>query len=284
MSNYQYFKVKTPFPSLALMIFSEYMNFSTLTGFLMGVAVIAYSVTSGIDNSMVFLDVHAAVIVLGGTLAVSLIMFPVRHLGHITKVYLRALSGKGSTKTIDTIYEIVDIAKGQQSGQNLNQLAEKAKNPFLKESILLLAKGGFNEEDLDDILETRLQIQNEEYKHHATTYKVLGKFPPAFGLTGATLGMIALLQGLGQEGAFEKLGPAMSIALVATFYGLIVANVFVIPMGEKLAQASEEDLNLRRIVIDGVKLIRLKKHPLLVEEYLISYLKPVERNTVAKQA
>lgn len=250
----------------------------------MGLAVIGYSVTAGIENSKVFLDAHAAVIVLGGTLAVSLLMFPFRHLIHIIKVYAGALVGKGSTKTHDTINEIVAIAKGQQAGKPLNQLTAVVTNLFLKESVELLAKGGFDESDLEEILETRLQIQNEEYKHQATTYKVLGKFPPAFGLCGATLGMISLLQGLGQEGAFERLGPAMSVALVATFYGLILANVFVIPMGEKLTQASKEDLNLRRIVIDGVKLIRLKKHPLLVEEYLISYLMPVERNKLPKNA
>lgn len=250
----------------------------------MGVGVIGYAVTAGIENSRVFLDPHAAVIVLGGTLAVSLMMFPIQHLGHIIKVYLRALMGKGSTQTHDTIAEIVTIAKGQQAGKPLNQLTEQVTNQFLKESVELLAKGGFDENDLDEILETRLQIQNESYKHQATTYKVLGKFPPAFGLCGATLGMISLLQGLGQEGAFAKLGPAMSVALVATFYGLILANVFVIPMGEKLTQASKEDLNLRRIVIDGVKLIRLKKHPLLVEEYLISHLMPVERNKLPKTA
>ncbi len=258
------------------------MNLSTPFGFLLGLAVIAFAVTSGIDNSRVFLDPHAAIIVLGGTVAVSFIMFPFKHLLHIIRVYFLVLVGKPSSRTHQTIQEIVEISKGQQSGQTLNALAEKTKNPFLRESIELLAKGGFDEDDFEDVLETRLQTQNEEYKHHAVTYKILGKFPPAFGLVGATLGMIALLQGLGQEGAFEKLGPAMSVALVATFYGLVVANIFVIPMGENLTKASEDDLNLRRIVIDGVKLIRLKKHPLLVEEYLISYLKPSERNKIVK--
>ena len=111
---------------------------------------------------------------------------------------------------------------------------------------------------------------------------ILGKFPPAFGLVGTSLGMIALLQGLGEADAFERLGPSMSIALVATFYGLILSNVFIIPMGEHLSTLSDDDLIMRRIVVDGVMLIKEQKHPLLVQEFLKSYLSPGERNKMAK--
>jgi chemotaxis protein MotA len=253
------------------------MNISSPIGFLLGLIVIAYATTSGIENPRVFLDVHAAVIVLGGTTAVGLIMFPFKHFINIGKVYLRVITGQTKHDIFSVINEIVDIAKNQQAGKALNTLTKDVKNHFLKESLELLAKGGFSEEDLEEVLEKRLQTQNEEYKQNAATYKTLGKFPPAFGLTGASLGMIALLQGLGQEGAFEKLGPAMSVALVATFYGLVIANIFVIPMGEKLAKASHDDLVARKLVIDGVKLLRQKKHPLIVDEYLKSYLKPADR-------
>ena len=127
------------------------------------------------------------------------------------------------------------------------------------------------------MLDKRVEIQNEKYKREGLTFKIIGKFPPAFGLIGTSMGMIGLLQGLGQPDAFEKLGPSMSVALVATFYGLVYANFFLIPIGENLALASEEDLLMRRIVIDGVRLIKEEKHPLLVSEFLKSYLSPAER-------
>src|SRR5690606_16760333 len=98
------------------------------------------------------------------------------------------------------------------------------------------------------------------------------------------MGMIGLLQGLGEPNAFERLGPSMSVALVATFYGLVYANFVLIPIGENLALASEEDLLMRRIVAEGIRLIKEEKHPLLVEEYLKSYLAPKERNRIKKSA
>ncbi len=258
------------------------MQLSSPFGFLLGLVVIGFAVTSGIENSKVFIDVHAGVIVLGGTAAVGLVIFPFKHFLNSSKVYFRVITGRSKHEVFSVIDEIVATAKAQQQGQALAALSQAAKNPFFKESLSLLAKGGFSEDELDEILEKRVQTQNEEYKHNANTFKVLGKFPPAFGLTGATLGMISLLQGLGSEGAFQKLEPAMSVALVATFYGLVVANVFVIPMCENLAGASQDDLLPRKIDVDGIKLMREKKHPLLVEEYLRSYLKPVDRNKLAK--
>ena len=141
-----------------------------------------------------------------------------------------------------------------------------------------MVQGGLSESELEDVLEKRVQNQNEDYKRDAATYKTLGKFPPAFGLVGTSLGMIGLLQGLGKADAFQSLGPAMSVALVATFYGLILANVIIIPVGENLTRASQLDLVARRVVVDGVRLLKEGKHPLLVEEYLKSYLKPAERN------
>src|SRR5438309_2269102 len=82
----------------------------------------------------------------------------------------------------------------------------------------------------------------------------------AIVIGGTTVGMITLLQGLGEPNAFDRLGPSMSVALVATFYGLIIANVVLIPIGENLAQSSEEDLIMRRIVVDGVRLLKAQKH------------------------
>jgi chemotaxis protein MotA len=258
------------------------MNISSALGLLVGCAVIYFAVTSGMENSRIFLDAHAAIIVLGGTLAVALIMFPLRYFFNIFLVYLRVITGRTRQEIYSTINEIVKLSVELDRGRKLDELIPGTRNAFLKESLGVLAQGGLSVDELDEVLEKRVQIQNEEYKRDAAAYKTLGKFPPAFGLVGATLGMIALLQGLGGEGAFERIGPAMSIALVATFYGLVFANFFIIPVGENLQRASQEDLLGRRLVVDGVRLIQQKKHPLLVEEHLRSYLRPSERNRMAK--
>ena len=261
------------------------MSFSAPLGFIVSIIVIYFAVTYGIPSSKIFFDPHAAVIVIGGTLAAALICFPMKHFFTLIKVYFRTVTGQTEQATLDTINEIVGLSQQQNEGAQLEQLAQgKISNLFLKESLDLVVQGGLSDEELVDVLDKRVELQNERYRREGNTYKIIGKFPPAFGLVGTTLGMISLLQSLGSPNAFERIGPAMSIALVATFYGLILSNVVIIPVGENLIQSSETDLIRRRIVVDGVRLLKEKKHPLLVEEHLKSYLSPSERNKMKRTA
>lgn len=261
------------------------MSFSAPLGFLFSIGVIYFAISHGIANMKIFFDVHAAVIVAGGTLAAALICFPLKHFITLIRVYFRTVTGRTEQQTIDTINEIVGLSQGQNEGTPLEQLINtNVKNQFLRESLELLLQGGLSDDELNDVLEKRVELQNERYRREGNTYKIIGKFPPAFGLVGTTLGMISLLQSLGSPNAFERIGPSMSIALVATFYGLILSNVIIIPVGENLIQSSETDLIRRRIVVDGVRLLKEKKHPLLVEEHLKSYLPPADRNKMRKTA
>jgi chemotaxis protein MotA len=259
------------------------MNLSAPLGFILGLVVIVFGVTSGVHSSEVFVDLHAAAIVIGGTTAAALICLPLSTLGGMLRVFLQTVTGAQKQKVIDAVNEIVDCARAHNEGESLESLAARASHPFLKESLELLVSGGVDSEELRVILEMRVEQQNDMYKREGATYKIIGKFPPAFGLVGATLGMITLLQGLGSPDAFQRLGPSMSVALVATFYGLIFANIFLVPVGENLAHAAEDDLTIRRILAHGVLLLKERRHPLIVAEYLKSYLSPRQRNQM-KQA
>lgn len=260
------------------------MSLSAPLGFIVGIYVVYYAVTTGLENSEVFLDPHAAMIVLGGTLAAAMICLPLGSLLNVFKVFLLTITGTRKQQLISTINEVVKIAKAHHDGQSVESLLGTIKNPFFKESLELATSGGLTEEQLQEVLEMRVEQQNEMYKKEGQTYKVIGKFPPAFGLVGATLGMIALLQGLGAPDAFSRLGPSMSVALVATFYGLILANVFIIPVGENLSNAADDDLSIRKIIAHGVLLIKNKEHPIVVGEYLKSYVSPKHRNKMNKSS
>jgi chemotaxis protein MotA len=239
--------------------------------------VIFFAATSGIKNPSIFLNSHAATIVVGGTAAAALICFPLSYFFSMIKVFLTTMTGQRRAVTLRTINEIVKVSEAVNGGRPIGEIVGKVRNPFLKEALELVERGGLSDDEIEEVLEKRVEAQNERYKRNSFTFKIIGKFPPAFGLVGTSIGMISLLQGLGEPNAFDRLGPSMSLALVATFYGLVFANFILIPVGENLGQASEDDLVMRRIVVDGVRLIKAEKHPLLVGEYLKSYISPAER-------
>lgn len=260
------------------------MNLSALLGITLAFTVLIGTMITSTSNAKVFLDVHAFMIVIGGTLAASLLSFSGKKLFALTKVFFRRVLGKNDE--IDTaIREIVDLAKGYRDNDNyLRDKSKSLKTPFLKEAVEMMTEGGVDPEDLDRILIKRAQSTHARHEEDAEIFKTLSKFPPAFGLLGAVIGMISLMQNLGGQDAFQKVGPSMAIALVATMYGIAVANFIFLPLGENLSKLNRMDLLIRQMVIDGIKLVRQKKHPIVVEETIKSYLLPSERTQQKKAA
>jgi chemotaxis protein MotA len=259
------------------------MNISSIVGVIAALAVLTVAVLTSSKSAHVFLDPHGILVVIGGTAAAGLMCFPFRFYIRIAKVFINKFLGSYATRYETVINEIVDLARGTRENPDyLKQKVKTIKTPFLQDAIQLLVQGGIPIDALDEILVKRAATHSKRYDYDVSVFKTIAKFPPAFGLMGTTLGMISLLQQLGGKDAQKLLGPAMAIGLVATFYGIVLANLVLIPISENLAMINREDETLRTIVIDGFRLIARKEHPKIVEEHLKSYLLPHERDKIQK--
>ena len=261
------------------------VNFSSLFGILVAAVVLTASILMSSKSVHVFLDPHGILVVVGGTAAAGLLCFPARFYARVTKVVINKFLGNYATRYEDAIRELVDLARGSRENPDyLKTKAKTLKTPFLRDGIELIVQGGISEDAIDEILIKRASTHSKRYDADVNIIKTIAKFPPAFGLMGTTLGMISLLQQLGGKDAQKLLGPSMAIGLVATFYGIVGANLVLIPLSENLASINREDETVRLIVIDGLRMIRRKDHPRLVEEQLKSYLLPHERALIRGNA
>lgn len=254
------------------------MNFSSLVGVLVGLGVVAASLTeTGMDLKF-FLNFHGIVIVCGGTFAAAAISYPLGKIAMLTKVFFMRLLGKSRIDYQHSIEQMLEINKkfslGLVSGTDAANLAT---HPFLKEAVTLVGDGVLTEKEIRAVLEQRLKTIEFQYQHEVTMFKSLGKYPPAFGLLATTLGMIALLQKIGQPGAEKLIGPAMSIGLVGTLYGIGLANLFFIPVSDALQDKTEEEMALRRMMVEGAVLLKQRVNPLFMRENLNSFLLPKDR-------
>lgn len=256
------------------------MNFSSFIGFALAGAVFGTALMTSSKNYMVFFDTHAILIVIGGTVSASCICFPIGKVMGMVKVFLRRILGGGKRDYMVIIDEIVALAAANRRGkQAFEGAVNKVKDPFLKDAaqVLFWLDAEISKEELRDLLETRASTVFERYSSEANIFRVMSKFPPAFGLLGTTLGMISLLQSLGNADAKNSIGPSMSIALVATLYGIVFANFVFVPIAENLTAQTKEDLVSRRIVVEGVMLIADDKPTAFVEEKIKSFILPGER-------
>ncbi len=258
------------------------MNFSSILGLGIALVVFVGGVVSSTTNWKIYLNPHAFFIVFGGTLAATLVSFPLSHLFKISKIFFRKIVGKHGAPHLRVIEEIVQLSQGSQTNDEfLRQNQETIKNHFLKEAVQIQMAGGIPNKTIDEILKKRAEVYYVRYEEEANMFKTMARFPPAFGLLGAVVGMIALMTGLGSPDSFKQIGPAMAMAMVATMYGIALANFLFIPLGENLSKLNKEDHLMRNIVIDGLKLLRERQHPLIVEEHLKSYLLVAERKNLS---
>jgi chemotaxis protein MotA len=255
------------------------MNYLSVVSFLLAAAVFLFSVLTSSDNPKAMVDPHGALIVFGGSIAATAIAFQLDRVLLMLKVFwIRTILGKRPdyVAIIRNLMKIAEAYRNDNKAETL-KLAEGANDPFLLESITGLLDEMVEPDHLYHIQKRRITTIFQRYYADAKRFKSMGKFPPAMGLMGAVLGMIALLGSLGRPGAEKGVGPAMSIALVATFYGIALANLIIIPIGENLGEAAEELKIKNTIILEGVRLVAARTNPIVLAEELNSYLLPNER-------
>lgn len=256
------------------------MNFSSLFGVLAGVGILLFSIRHSTPDWMMFLNMHGVLIVCGGTFAAASISFPLNKIMALLKVFLLRVLGRNRVDYQHTIGQIIELNKKASLGTSaLNEAVATIKHPFLKEAVALVAAGVMTERELRNALETRLKTIEDRYLHEANMFRTIGRYPPAFGLLATTLGMIAVLQTLGGEDSQSKIGPAMSIGLVGTLYGIALANFVFLPIADNLTERTQEEIALRRVIIEGTMLLKSQVNPMTMRETLNSYLLPKDRIT-----
>lgn len=254
------------------------MNFSSLFGVLFGVGVMYGALRATTDNVMYFVDLHGILIVVGGTAAAACISYPILDVLGLMKVFVLRVLGKHKADYQGTIAQLLELNKKASLGTSaLNDSIGGIRHEFLKEAVSLVAAGVLTEAEIRNTLEQRIKTIETRLMHEANMFRGIGRFPPAFGLLATTLGMIALLQKIGQPDSQKLIGPAMSIGLIGTLYGIALANMIFNPIAENLTERTHEEVAIRRMIVEGALMLKAQANPISMREGLNSYLLPKDR-------
>ena len=254
------------------------MNIFSIIGLLLAIVVVGLGMRLATDDLWMFLDYPSLFIVLGGTLVSAAISFQLNRLFVIFTIFFKRIIGHQETNFSQVIGEIMRVVEiYRRGGSDLSQVAEKTKDLFFKDALKMLAEGAMAEKRVLTILSKRVDQLMDQHMEEANKILVLAKFPPAFGMMGTVIGMVVLLSNLNGADAIKMVGPSMAVCLITTFYGLIVANVILIPVAENLMAASREVHLKNTIIVEGMKLLLAKENPVVVAEELNTFLPPGKR-------
>ena len=235
------------------------------------------------DKPLQFLDPHGGFIVFFGFAVISVIAVPWQYIKRFFAM-IRAVSRRQTDDTPTVLNQIVEAAeKGRNDLQKCRPLLDKINDPFLLDAIQLLLEG-FSYAEIEKILRRQIEVQRDRDATDAKMFKNLGKYPPACGLIGTVMGMIALLGALGEEGAESRVGPAMSVALAATLYGVILANLIILPVADNLIFSGQKMIAKREMIIEGILLIKNKESPTMIRHLLIAHLPAHQRAALKNQS
>jgi chemotaxis protein MotA len=244
------------------------VNHSVVVGLCLACALVLVGALFG-GNPWSFVSGEGLVLVLGGSVASTLIQFSLRDIRNALSAARSVLFAPTEEPT-DRIGFLVDLSRRvkDQGILILESEASRAIDPFLRLGFELTVDGQHPEE-ISRILQKEMRTSNDRAWRSVQVWETMGNFAPAMGLIGTLIGLIHMLGSLQDAGA---VGPAMSLALVATLYGSVAANLFFFPMAGKLRLVAQERELAKDITLEGLVSVARAESPLLLEQRLQSFL------------
>lgn len=245
----------------------------TLVGLLSGIGLMLFGMLSGGTVKM-FFDISSIAITVGGSFSALLINYPLNEFKRIVKVLVQSFkeTTKDSSEIVGQFSELSKKAR-REGLLSLEDDIEKIEDEFLRKGLQMVVDG-IEPETIREILELEIGEMEKRHKDGSNMLRAWAGYAPAFGMLGTLIGLIQMLANLNDAGA---LGPGMSKALITTFYGSFLANLFLNPMAANLAYKSSLESTVREMMLEGVIAIQSGVNPRIVEEKLISYLNPIDK-------
>lgn len=247
------------------------MDIATLIGILAGIGFIAGAMVMG-GSLLSFFNVPGLMIVLGGTIAATLINERLgRVLGAVT-VCTQAFFDRRRSP-LSAIERVVELAAKARKEGLVSLEGEEIDDDFLARGVRL-GVDGLSPEIIEGILRGELHTLKQRHQRGQAVFRFMGSTAPAMGLVGTLIGLVQMLKTLDDP---SSIGPAMAVALLTTLYGAILAFVFFNPIASKLEARTKEEVAHKELAIAGVESILKGDNSMVIQSKLESFLSPVER-------
>lgn len=228
-----------------------------------------------------FFDEVAMAVVLGGTLAVGVVVLPWKKVATIRSSIFGVLKPFSRSHRF-LVRECLDFVRDTRAGSAIvrtkgycGQILEDGKE---------LMELGFDAGEIEEIVGDRIERNLETINAVAAAFKGLAKYPPAFGLIGTVFGLVELMSAITEGLEPAQTGSRMAIALVATLYGLLMSNFLIAPLGEALVKRAKDEQESFQICLDAVVMAAKRTSLLKAQEQLNSHVEVHQRVDYIKNA
>lgn len=246
------------------------MDIATVLGIVSAFGLVFAAIFMG-GGLNIFVNAPSLMIVLGGTIGVTLIAYPLKDVLGVLKVVQKALFTKN--KSIDELIKRFTSFATRTRKEGILSLESELKDikdEFLKKGVQL-SIDGLEPEEIRDILDTEIDYIRNRHQLGAEIFTTMGTFAPAMGMIGTLIGLVQMLQRMDDP---STIGPAMALALLTTFYGSIMANICCMPVAGKLKTRSKEEMLVKEMIVQGIISLSNGDNHRIVEQKLMAFIPP----------
>lgn len=230
----------------------------------------------GLVNYNYFLSVEGIIIVIGGTVVNA---FMSSHKEDVLNAFA----------TIKNMLEKVENTRNALR-RNISQLIrwsyilqaedflglekatlDKINDPLMRYGMDLVLTA-YPADKVREMMHNAIDAEFERRCAPVTVLRNMAATAPAFGMVGTLIGMMIILNSIGTD--LTSIGSGLSVAMLSTLYGLLLARLVCLPAADKLLK-KEEDLFFHNCMMsEGFALLAEKQKPFYMQDKLNSFLEP----------
>ena len=249
------------------------MDIATIVGLVLALGGVIGAIVAGGDPGQ-FIDIPSVLVVGLGVVGTTFIKWPMEVVKGLAAVCMKALFFTPADPK-EAISEIGSLAETARRESIFALEKVEVDDQFLKKAMTLAADNR-PPDVISSILQLEIDAMEERHKTGVGVLDGIAADGPAMGMIGTLIGLVAMLANLSDP---STLGPNMAVALLTTFYGAVLANVFALPLKNKVEKRSQMEIVKMNIVIAGTLGIVAGENPRLIKEKLNSFLPPAMRES-----
>jgi chemotaxis protein MotA len=255
------------------------MDLITPIGFVLAVAAVIVSDMMDGGTLRSLINPAAILLVLGGTIGATSMSSRLADLRALPRLAMRAFRPPKIDR-VAVVREIVgyaDVAR-REGLLKLDSLLADVKDDFLRHG-LMMAVDGTDENLVRQVLEAEMETRETASLAGARFFETAGGFAPTLGIIGTVIGLVSVLSNISNA---AKLAPSIATAFIATLWGVSSANLFWLPVANKLKVLAGLETGAREIMLEGVLAIEAGDNPRVVLDKLRAHLTPEEMKALEK--
>jgi chemotaxis protein MotA len=256
------------------------MELTFIIGIIWGLTTLVLGVIFADANLLWFYDLPSVFITVGGSVASIMVAYKLKHIMKVPNFFKVALfpTKYNLPELIVTIVSFSEKAR-REGLLALEDDLEELGDPFMKKGLQLVVDGT-DPELVRNIMENEVEQMVNRHDDNKRIFDDWATFAPAFGMIGTLMGLVMMLVNLEDR---SRIGPALGVAIITTFYGAVMCYLVFQPLATRLDMMTNKEVLYKAIILMGVLAIQSGDNPRIVKDKLITFLEPGEREELAEE-